>query len=1262
MATYQDISLWLQNLNINEASDGTRQYLLAHGIVEPASADGKTFSLHSNYNSGSTFPASHHAGEVNAPVIAYFVDTSGEKHLVIIPESSLPPVPGGASSIYGVWKRIQSGSEEVFSIEETHDYTNIKTGQVIPAVTSPVAIDSNVTVSDINNTGWVFIEDAKYREKDYYTLQQQSGTTYQWKKKKWEPSDLKSSLFANFDATDSSSLSLSGSNINSWSAGGITLTSAGSSDPQYDSSFGPGNIGGVTMGNNRAFTVSASDFFSKGGESAKLDDLHIFLVLNISDGSATSKIISQAETASQFPSNDNGFRLTAYDDKYTDTPVIFENAAGALGTSRVISSAPVGTSSIRLIHACSSSSLGKSFIKINGEYTAEINRALSLISGEQLNIGSFNDSGSDGSTAGTIGQLIFIDAPLGNKEIQKIEGYLSDKWGFSLPVTHPYVSSAPSTLENSENLSDVDSELWTPKELGDDLKVWLDFSDKRTYVRESSDYYQNIAKIIDKSSAGHIFTADNSFDSKAPSQRFIDSADNALSTVNFASDDFYTSPSDVSEILGNGVNSKGERNKYSFHFVSKIEYVDSANDGILGIQDMSGTVKSFNLRAGVDTPSDPGDFYWESHMQYNLGYANNYSKNRTTNYADNQLNIFSCLLNGTAGRPQATLNVNGDFHASGSRQKAGLATNYRLHVNCNHNKSKGTDTQMGEFVATNTNNTSENQKIEGYLAHKWGLQSKLPSNHPHKLLPPYVEKNIRKSADVVDGYIFIGGSNMGGRAANSDLASDSYFDSRIGKTIYEVRYHDTIDDPSSALLRPSSPNAAVKGSTTKDSSYHGIELEFFRQYFGTKAQPAVLKYFIDDAKIADFNPSGSNNGWTALSTAISEFSEAVTGNGKTINWKGIIWFPDGNELNNTSYTSSLSTFLTALENLLIGTYGAENKIHHYLIAPQKHNGSGADDVNLATFNTALQNFANLDADKFMLSTTAFKTGGTGGMDSTGTYFNYNAFKWMATSLVNDVILEWLPEYSDKVKARYDFSDASSITASSTNISSITSKVSSTRNITLSHSSGTNAQNNATLNSKSAGEFAANTILETSEGILATAGSPFDDFSYFIVFQANGSSSNYTYASDRFLLRVGSDTEIEYKDADFKDAGSDAQKRVFSFNGFENILFDTHSLNQTHILEFTRSTGKGSEFNSVKTIRLDGKLVQEFYENDGVINHDTLKIGGIPMIIGEIVVAEGDLTTVERQGIEGYLARKWGKSEDLPSGHPYVSEDPASSIT
>jgi len=49
----------------------------------------------------------------------------------------------------------------------------------------------------------------------------------------------------------------------------------------------------------------------------------------------------------------------------------------------------------------------------------------------------------------------------------------------------------------------------------------------------------------------------------------------------------------------------------------------------------------------------------------------------------------------------------------------------------------GQDGIIGEIIVMDgVSGTEKRQKIEGYLAWKWGLVSKLPSNHPYKLAPP----------------------------------------------------------------------------------------------------------------------------------------------------------------------------------------------------------------------------------------------------------------------------------------------------------------------------------------------------------------------------------------------------------------------------------------------------------------------------------------------------------------------------------------------
>jgi len=45
------------------------------------------------------------------------------------------------------------------------------------------------------------------------------------------------------------------------------------------------------------------------------------------------------------------------------------------------------------------------------------------------------------------------------------------------------------------------------------------------------------------------------------------------------------------------------------------------------------------------------------------------------------------------------------------------------------------------------------------------------------------------------------------------------------------------------------------------------------------------------------------------------------------------------------------------------------------------------------------------------------------------------------------------------------------------------------------------------------------------------------------------------------------------------------------------------------------------------------------------------------IIGEIIVTAGELTTDDRQRMEGYLAWKWGMETNLPTGHPHKDASP-----
>jgi hypothetical protein len=46
------------------------------------------------------------------------------------------------------------------------------------------------------------------------------------------------------------------------------------------------------------------------------------------------------------------------------------------------------------------------------------------------------------------------------------------------------------------------------------------------------------------------------------------------------------------------------------------------------------------------------------------------------------------------------------------------------------------DGHIGEIIIINSVQDIDRQKVEGYLAHKWGVESKLPSDHPYKTSAP----------------------------------------------------------------------------------------------------------------------------------------------------------------------------------------------------------------------------------------------------------------------------------------------------------------------------------------------------------------------------------------------------------------------------------------------------------------------------------------------------------------------------------------------
>jgi len=81
-----------------------------------------------------------------------------------------------------------------------------------------------------------------------------------------------------------------------------------------------------------------------------------------------------------------------------------------------------------------------------------------------------------------------------------------------------------------------------------------------------------------------------------------------------------------------------------------------------------------------------------------------------------------CFIDGSAGPT-----------ASQPDNKSGSNT---LRIGAYGNDATGFDGDIAEVVIWRSVSTADREKIEGYLAHKWGLTANLPSSHPYKSSAP----------------------------------------------------------------------------------------------------------------------------------------------------------------------------------------------------------------------------------------------------------------------------------------------------------------------------------------------------------------------------------------------------------------------------------------------------------------------------------------------------------------------------------------------
>lgn len=265
----------------------------------------------------------------------------------------------------------------------------------------------------------------------------------------------------------------------------------------------------------------------------------------------------------------------------------------------------------------------------------------------------------------------------------------------------------------AENNSDYlafetdETALWTPSRL-ESVSLWMDANDSSTITLTSSE----VSQWDDKSGNGYNFTQTDA------NQRPTLGTLNGLTSVQFNLNDAGTATDRLnatSNPLGNVNDSVGEMSLFIAGEVNSLAtsggyfpiigqntfYISTY---IVGqVLARFGSAGQFSSSAGIVSNGD----------KVLLGFTSSVS-------ASNQ----EVFLNGTSVASQSvtsSLSVASSFYIHGFT-------------------SNGYDNELGEIVmvAGNTLSTSDRQKIEGYLAHKWGMDGNLDSTHPYALSAPTI--------------------------------------------------------------------------------------------------------------------------------------------------------------------------------------------------------------------------------------------------------------------------------------------------------------------------------------------------------------------------------------------------------------------------------------------------------------------------------------------------------------------------------------------
>ena len=251
--------------------------------------------------------------------------------------------------------------------------------------------------------------------------------------------------------------------------------------------------------------------------------------------------------------------------------------------------------------------------------------------------------------------------------------------------------------------------------------AWIDASDSSNYTRSGT----SLLSVTDKAGTYTMSVGGN------PATN--NSTQNGLNVFDFDGSGDYLQSTTYSTQVSSG-------NHWAIG-VFRFEGTNSTQDSIWSYETNGSPKRDYALSSGNSSNSWPGeldlDGLFSSRISSTIG---NLEVWNLKSLIRNQYHIVACWFNKSGNQIGVRVDGTNAFTPVNDYDNS-LQTNQQLRLMRNRS-SQELDGKLGEFFAVaNIPGTSGTDlthliKAEGYLAHKWGLESSLPSSHPYKTSAP----------------------------------------------------------------------------------------------------------------------------------------------------------------------------------------------------------------------------------------------------------------------------------------------------------------------------------------------------------------------------------------------------------------------------------------------------------------------------------------------------------------------------------------------